>query len=482
MAVKKEDAVIKMGNFELPISAFKPVTQKIYGTWIGIPKISAEVMKRGAIMVASHKNRPDVLSINEVAQKFDFPEGDALTRAKLNKLVEKSDDTMYMPWVKVEYNPTKDRMYKKYVAAFIPHDQYPIKVLSWNEAGKVFNMQLGTVGNFIVCPVDTNGNPIFTKLDVLREKEFVSRFDMRSFPSFYQKLGKDNKEAFEKSLIISKPDDRWIEAGASKLGAFWSGTNETVEAPINASKEAQGTNKKTEQHKSVNMLERLVSAPKEKPVEKKTVEQAKQVEVKQEPEKKDRTIRYFIQGKYTDGFRTLGWHLTSNDGTRTGKYSKEQVAFLAGKGQIENCEGLGIKNYEVAEDGIRQAVGVYFKGKDCDLSDIPVYDMSGKFRNTESVGHIRKDDTAESVMNKVILVGVCKKGKKVVTGYIAKNSVGKTKFLPKSEVIEKAKEGKIGNARVNFYNGKYLLRSIEGQTPLDSLPLMNEDGTSRVDE
>lgn len=429
-----------------------------------------------------------VVPEDKLMSTYIFDTGEAIRVESINKRKVKGTD--YMDWQLVETNVAKGSA--TYAMCVPTAQEFQImtgwkQILKGNDKGIDHGM-----GDMVLCGSNPDGTPNLADRWIVNGRVFIDTYDNRGWQKYVMP---DQKSDVLGSL--PKPEytlmDPKAKAMAEKLAKFESEQAKVKSAAALAPskpEEVANASKKEQPKRSSNILEKLAGIDKKetkpvakevaKPVEK-PVKPVEKVDAPVQEEKKSRKVMYTIQGKYTDGTRTLGWHLTSSDGSKTGRYSKDQVAFLAGKGQIENCIGLGIRSYETTEDGVKQATGVYFKGKDCDLSEITVYDMSGKFRNTESVGHIRKDDTAESVMNKVLLIGVCKKGKKVVTGYIAKNSAGKTKFIPRAEVIERAKAGQIGNARVNFYNGKYLLRSIAGETPLDSLPLMNEDGTVRTE-
>lgn len=48
---------------------------------------------------------------------------------------------------------------------------------------------------------------------------------------------------------------------------------------------------------------------------------------------------YQIVGRYMDGAEVTGYHLICSYKAKTGRYSREQVIFLAARKQINNCSG-----------------------------------------------------------------------------------------------------------------------------------------------
>lgn len=382
--------------------------------------------------------------------------------------------TDYMDWHLLETVPAKGSNFAVHVPVA---QQFEIQT-AWGSLlhGNTRGVNHG-LGDMIVCGVTADGKPNLADRWIVNGKIFGDTYDNRGWQKYVESSMIDENGV----KTVPKPNFSLIDMKAKEMAKKYAEIEKKVDLNIKSdnTETIAELSKETPKKKQTNILESLAGYGKKedpKKVEPIKNEPAPVKKDKEPVEKKDTRTKYIIKGKYTDGARTLGWHLTSTDEHRSGRYSKEQVAFLAGKGVIENCDGLGIRGYEDdPEDGVKVAKGIYFKGKDCDLTTLPVFDMSGKFRNTESVGHIRKDDTVESVMKKVLLVGVCKKGKKVVTGYICKNSAGKTMFVPRDVVLTKAKEGLIGNARVQNYNGKVLLRGVD--INLTELPLMSEDGT-----
>lgn len=161
----------------------------------------------------------------------------------------------------------------------------------------------------------------------------------------------------------------------------------------------------------------------------------------------NRRIEYQIVGRYMDGTEVTGYQLMSMDTGKTAIYNKEQVAFLVGKGQITNCEG------QIYQDKF------LLRGKGMKISELPVYQKSGALTKTDSLGKIRRGTSAEDAMTQVTISAVVTDGRNVV-GYVVKNSAGATKVIDRMQLLTEAKAGRIGNARVQMYNGKPILKGV----------------------
>lgn len=167
-------------------------------------------------------------------------------------------------------------------------------------------------------------------------------------------------------------------------------------------------------------------------------------------------IQYQIVGRYMDGKEVTAYHLQSMESGKSGRYTREQVCYLVGRGQITNCEG------QIYADKL------ILRGKNgINLDELPVQQEDGRLRNTESVGKIRKGATAGDIMTQVRIIGSIKSGRNTV-GYILQNSGGSTMEVTRDKLLELVQAGRIGNARLQNYNGKILLRGIGCN--LDELP------------
>lgn len=172
-------------------------------------------------------------------------------------------------------------------------------------------------------------------------------------------------------------------------------------------------------------------------------------------------VEYQIVGRYMDGKEVTAYHLQSIDTGKAGKYSREQVAYLVGRGQVTNCSG------QIYQDR------VLFRGVGCSLDDLPVQQEDGTLSRLSGVGHVRKGTSNEDAMTQVMLAGRIVRGRNVL-GYIVKNAGGATATVNKDRLLELAKNGRIGNARVQNYAGKQILKGVNCN--LQELPIYNEQG------
>lgn len=164
---------------------------------------------------------------------------------------------------------------------------------------------------------------------------------------------------------------------------------------------------------------------------------------------------YQIVGRYMDGKEAVAYQLQSIDSDKSAQFTREQVCYLVGRDQVTNCEGQ-LYNGKVL-----------LRGKGVNFDNLPTKQIDGEFKNTESLGRIRKDATAEQVMNQFMLIGTMKQGNNTI-GYIVKNAGNATKRLSRAKILELAEQGRIGNARVQRYNGQLLLRGVNCN--IDELP------------
>lgn len=158
-------------------------------------------------------------------------------------------------------------------------------------------------------------------------------------------------------------------------------------------------------------------------------------------------IMYQIVGRYMNGSEVTGYHLQSMESGKSGKFTREQITFLVGSGQITNCKGQIYKDK------------VLLRGVGISLDDLPVKQENGTLTRTDGVGKIRKGTSTEDVMTQAIVTHALVKGRQVV-GYIIKNTGGGSIRLPREKVMELAKNGRIGNMGYQTSNGKPILRGI----------------------
>lgn len=158
-------------------------------------------------------------------------------------------------------------------------------------------------------------------------------------------------------------------------------------------------------------------------------------------------IQYQIVGRYMDGKEVTGYHLQSIESGKASRYSKEQVAYLVGRGQVTNCEG------QIYQDK------VLLRGVGMSLDSLPVQQEDGTLTRTGNIGKVRRGTSAEDAMTQLMIVGAIVNGRKTL-GYRLQNAGGGQLRLPREKVLEEARAGRIGNARVQMYQGKYILKGV----------------------
>lgn len=157
--------------------------------------------------------------------------------------------------------------------------------------------------------------------------------------------------------------------------------------------------------------------------------------------------QYQIVGRYMDGKEVTAYHLQSLENGKSGRYTKDQIYFLVGRDQITNCEG------QLYQDK------VILRGKGMSLEDLPIQQENGAITRTDNVGKVRRGATTEDVMTQVIIVGSLVRGRNVA-GYVVQNAGGGRASVNRDELLQLAREGRIGNARVQSYQGRLILKGV----------------------
>lgn len=156
---------------------------------------------------------------------------------------------------------------------------------------------------------------------------------------------------------------------------------------------------------------------------------------------------YQIVGRYMSGKEVTAYHLQSLETGKDGKYTREQVAFLVGRDQVSNCEGQIYKDK------------VILRGKGMSLEDLPIQQEDGTLSRTDNIGKVRKGTEAKDALTQVIIVGSLVRGRNVL-GYVVQNAGGGQKNLKRQDLLQLARDGRVGNARVQMYNGNYILKGV----------------------
>lgn len=157
--------------------------------------------------------------------------------------------------------------------------------------------------------------------------------------------------------------------------------------------------------------------------------------------------QYQIVGRYMDGKEVTAYHLQSLENGKSGRYTKDQIYFLVGRDQITNCEG------QLYQDK------VILRGKGMSLEDLPIQQENGAITRTDNVGKVRRGATTADVMTQVIIVGSLVRGRNVA-GYVVQNAGGGRTSVNRDELLQLARDGRIGNARVQSYQGRLILKGV----------------------
>lgn len=157
---------------------------------------------------------------------------------------------------------------------------------------------------------------------------------------------------------------------------------------------------------------------------------------------------YHIVGRYMDGKEVTAYHLQSLDTGKAGRYTREQVAYLVGRGQVTNCEG------QIYQDKL------LLRGKGISLEDLPVQQENGDLSRTDNLGKIRRGTNTNDALTQVMIVGSIVRGRNVL-GYVIQNAGGGQAKVERDRLIELARAGRVGNARVQMYNGKPILKGVD---------------------
>ena len=170
-----------------------------------------------------------------------------------------------------------------------------------------------------------------------------------------------------------------------------------------------------------------------------------------------RRVQYQIVGRYMDGTSVTGYQMQSIETGKSGKFTREQAAFLVGRGQVTNCDA------SIYQDK------VIFKGIGVSLESLPII-RDGKVSNTDRIGHVRRDVTPEQAVNQLMISGVIVSGRNTV-GYVIRNAGGQEKKIKREDCLKLASQNRLGNARIQNYNGKVILRGVG--VNLNELPVIN---------
>lgn len=156
--------------------------------------------------------------------------------------------------------------------------------------------------------------------------------------------------------------------------------------------------------------------------------------------------QYQIVARSMNGKEVNGYFLQSLENNKQGFYTKEQVAYLVGRDSITNCKG------QLYQDK------VLLRGVGISLENLPIVNNDG-IKNSDSLGRIRRGTSAEDAVNQINIVAVIANGRNTI-GYVVQNAGGGTANVPRNSLLQMARDGKVGNARVQSYRGQLILKGV----------------------
>lgn len=181
-------------------------------------------------------------------------------------------------------------------------------------------------------------------------------------------------------------------------------------------------------------------------------------------------VTYSVVGRYMNGSVVTNYHIIGEDGSQF-KVSKNQLVRLIDQGKIVNCRVQMYNDKPI------------LRGKGINLNDLPIYDEKrSKIKNGENLGLVKprgKDSDPNSVFGQLLIEGRIMSGN-ICVGYVVVNAGGIKKRLSKEKVYMMAAEKQIGNARVQMYNNKPILRGVG--ISLDKLPSIQVNAKVKQDD
>lgn len=155
--------------------------------------------------------------------------------------------------------------------------------------------------------------------------------------------------------------------------------------------------------------------------------------------------RYEIVGRMLDGTHVMAYLIKDRLSQNEIRLEKGIVEQLALNKQIYNCNAQVYNN------------AVNLKGINCKISQLPKYDDDGNI--------IPKEPPKLKIIPNLKLVGKVQSGR-TISDYIVVSLSDESTLMkiPKDAVLLLAQEGRITNAKVQYNNGKLMLRGKDGRS------------------
>lgn len=178
--------------------------------------------------------------------------------------------------------------------------------------------------------------------------------------------------------------------------------------------------------------------------------------------------KYKIVGRYMEGSRVSAYCLEDDNG-KVEPYTREQTIYLVARGDVSNCKAqLGEK-------------AVVLSGYPTPLRDLPVLDLKTmQTRNNDGMTKPTKSNPNKLGQWNIVALVVADNDKRMIGGYVIQSANGDKRTVSSDNCRQLIKDRQIGNARLNMYNGKALIRAKEGNfNDLPKIPVSQIKKNSR---
>lgn len=385
------------------IKNWKRTSKKLYEVYVCRPVLGTAVTnklegasyttdKNKQFVISGTLGEQQVIDVGKLAQTYTFLDGTPITPDGLKaKKVGKSGEIDWMHLKTKQQNKVTNWAF--HLPASVK--DFPVQT---SRGDTVLANRVGVahgLGDFLVCS-DLNGQPNLNDIWVVNGIIFPTTYDMRAFPGIMNEISKRMKgknlseTVVPKSIIGKKPA--------------------TTTTPSEAAKAKAGTTSEATKTGATRGAKRT---------------------------------EYQLTGRYMTGGVVVGYNLQSINSDKSGRYTRDQLCYLLGRGQITNCTG-----------SVSQG-RVIIRGKGMSIDSLPTVEVEKGAKRSRSRAGAGKSDA----VNSFSLVGKIKSGNSVV-GYVISNTGLGQKKVSKAQFIDLIKAGRVTNATYQNYKGQELMRGV----------------------
>jgi hypothetical protein len=367
------------------------VTNKLEGT-------TYTTDEKKPIVISGTVGEQWVMDLTKLAKTYTLADGEEITKDTFIKRAVRVGRESCIKWVKIKTKPNNDAN----AALFVPEDTKFEVPTSWGDVlhGNRDGIPHGK-GDFIVCALNSDGTPNMNDRWIVNGEIFATTYDNRGF----------------ESLLVTGTGSGKLVKPAELFEEHDSKGEHSIKNVKDEIKAASGSNN-----------EAIV--------------------------KKDRIKNHYnLTGRYMSGTEVTGYNIKSVENGSDIRATREQMAYLVGKGAVLNCEAQIYKDKLI------------IRGKGVDVGSLPVkQEASTKPSTNDST---TKQPAQPKKIANYKVTGVIKNGSRTEY-YIIADINGNTKSLPRTQVLNLAKNGDLINARLQKVNDKYTLRGVD--CDINSLP------------